>query len=65
MLETSWRDFYRAAILELDRSLLTVRVQAAEDAINARTEDGRASRDERREIEDALSILQRLKKIDR
>ena len=65
MVETSWRDFYRAAILELDRSLLKVRVKTAEDAIKARLEDGRASRDERREMEDALSILARLKKIDR
>jgi hypothetical protein len=65
MVETSWRDFYRAAILELDRSLLKVRVKAAEDAIKARLEDGRASREERREMEDALSILQRLKKVDR
>ena len=65
MVETSWRDFYRAAILELDRSLLKVRVKAAEDAIKARVEDGRASREERREMDDALSILQRLKKVDR
>ncbi len=65
MVETSWRDFYRAAILELDRSLLKVRVKTAEDAIKARLEDGRASRDERREMEDALSILARLKKVDR
>ena len=36
MLEATWRNFYRAAILELDRSLLKVRLQAAEDAINAR-----------------------------
>lgn len=65
MVETSWRDFYRAAILELDRSLLKVRVKTAEDAIKARLEDGRASRDERREMEGALSILARLKKVDR
>ena len=65
MVETSWRDFYRAAILELDRSLLKVRVKTAEDAIKARVADGRASREERREMEDALSILQRLKKVDR
>ncbi len=65
MVETSWRDFYRAAILELDRSLLKVRVKTAEDAIKARVADGRASREERREMDDALSILQRLKKVDR
>lgn len=65
MVETSWRDFYRAAILELDRSLLKVRVKTAEDAIKARVADGRASREERREMNDALSILQRLKNVDR
>lgn len=65
MVETSWRDFYRAAILELDRSLLKVRVKTAEDAIKARVADGRASREERREMDDALSILQRLKNVDR
>jgi|HubBroStandDraft_1064217.scaffolds.fasta_scaffold100683_2 hypothetical protein len=65
MLETTWRDFYRAAILELDRSLLKIRLKAAEDAINARASDARASREERREMDDALSTLRRLKKVDR
>jgi hypothetical protein len=65
MLETTWRDFYRAAILELDRSLLKVRLRAAEDAINARASDPRASREERTEMDDALSTLRRLKKVDR
>jgi hypothetical protein len=64
MLETSWRDFYRAAILELDRSLLKIRLKAAEDAINARSSEATASRAERREMDDALSTLQRLMKID-
>jgi hypothetical protein len=61
MIETTWRDFYRAAILELDRSLPKVRLKAAEDAINARASDARASREERREMADALSTLQRLR----
>jgi len=65
MLETNWRDFYRAAILELDSSLLKIRLKAAEDAINARASDGRASREERSEMNDALSTLRRLKKVDR
>jgi hypothetical protein len=65
MIETTWRDFYRAAILEVDRSLLKVRLKAAEDAINARASDARASREERREMSDALSTLQRLKRVDR
>jgi len=65
MLETTWRDFYRAAILELDCSLLKIRLKAAEDAINARASDARASLEERREMNDALSTLRRLKKVDR
>jgi hypothetical protein len=64
MLETTWRDIYRAAILELDCSLRKVRLQAAEDAINARVTDATASREERREMSDALSTLLRLKKVD-
>ena len=39
MIQTTWRDFYRAAILELDRSLLKIRLQAAEDSIHARASD--------------------------
>lgn len=65
MIETTWRDFYRAAILEFDRSLLKVRLSAAEDSINARASDARASREERREMAEALSTLQRLKRGDR
>jgi hypothetical protein len=65
MVETTWRDFYRVAILELDRSLLKVRLKAAQDAINARTSDARASREERSEMAGALSTLQRLKRVDR
>jgi hypothetical protein len=64
MLEATWRDSYRAAILELDRSLLKVRLKAAEDAINARASDARASREERSEMTHALSTLHRLKKVD-
>jgi len=65
MIETTWRDFYRAAILEIDRSLLKVRLNTAEDSINARASDARASRQERREMADALWTLQRLKRVDR
>jgi hypothetical protein len=65
MIQTTWRDLYRAAILEVDRSLLKVRFNAAEDSINARASDGRASRQERREMADALWTLQRLKRVDR
>jgi hypothetical protein len=65
MIQTTWRDYYGAAILEVDRSLLKVRMSAAEDSINARASDARASRQERREMTDALWTLQRLKRIDR
>ncbi len=65
MLKSTWRDCYSTAILELDRSLLKVRLKAAEDAINARASDTRASREERGEMAGALSTLHRLKKVDR
>ncbi|MGC1967570.1 MAG: hypothetical protein WA673_14005, partial [Candidatus Acidiferrales bacterium] len=54
---------YRAAILELDPKRLQARVKAAEDAIVARkSSDARVSRDERREMDDALSTLRILKR---
>lgn len=63
MVESQWRDLYRAAILELDPKRLQARVKAAEDAINARAScEARVSRDERREINDALSTLRILKR---
>ena len=65
LIETTWRDFFRAAVLELDRSLLKVRVKAAEDSIKARASDSRATRQERREMADALATLRRLKSGDR
>jgi hypothetical protein len=64
MFEMTWRDLYRAAILELNPSLLKARLKAAEDAIAARASDARAPREERKELDDALSTLHRLKKID-
>jgi hypothetical protein len=65
MIQTTWRDYFRAAVLELDRSLLKVRMKAAEDSIKARASDSRASRQERREMADALSTLRQLKSRDR
>jgi hypothetical protein len=63
MVEGQWRDLYRAAILELDPKRLQARVKAAEDAIHARaTCAARVSRDERREMNDALSTLRILKR---
>jgi hypothetical protein len=63
MPEVSWRELYRAAILELDPALLQIRVKATEDAINARLTDAQVPRDERRDIEAALSALRGLKRL--
>jgi hypothetical protein len=63
MAESQWRALYRAAILELDPKRLQARVKAAEDTINARaSSEVRISRDERREMNDALSTLRILKR---
>jgi hypothetical protein len=64
MFEMTWRDLYRAAILELNPSLLKARLKAAENAIVVRASDARAPREERKEMDAALSTLHRLKKID-
>jgi hypothetical protein len=63
MPEVSWRELYKAAILELIPELLHIRVKMAEDAINARLADGKTSRNERKEIESALSALRELKRL--
>ena len=60
-----WRDLYRDAIFELDPPLLKVRLKVAEDAIKARAFDALVSREERRQLDDALSTIRRLKKVDR
>jgi hypothetical protein len=65
MFENNWRDLYRNAILELDLALLKVRLQVAEDAIKARAFDALVSRAERKQMDDALSTICRLKKVDR
>ena len=63
MFESEWRTLYRAAILELDPKRLQARVKAAEDAISARkSSDAQVPRDERREMDDALSTLRLLKR---
>jgi hypothetical protein len=63
LVENQWRELYRAAILELDPKRLQGRVKAAEDAIHARgSSAARISRDERREMNDALSTLRILKR---
>jgi hypothetical protein len=63
MVEGQWRDLYRAAILEFDPKQLQARVKAAEDAIHVRAAcEARVSRDERREMNDALSTPRILKR---
>jgi hypothetical protein len=62
MNEKIWRDLYRAAVLEINSSLFQVRVNEALVAINARALEGpRVPRDERRDLDDALSTLRGLK----
>jgi hypothetical protein len=60
--ESSWRDLYRAAVLESDSSLFRARVNEALAAINARASDGHwVPRDERVDIDEARSTLRELK----
>jgi hypothetical protein len=60
--ESSWRDLYRAAVLELNSSLLQIRVNEALAAINARTSDGLwVPRDERIDMDEARCKLRELK----
>lgn len=63
MPEVNRRELYRAAILELDPTLLQIRVKAAENAINARLADTPIPREEHRDTDDALSALRRLKRV--
>jgi hypothetical protein len=65
MPEVSWRELYKAAILELIPELLRIRVKIAEDAINTRLADSKTPRSERKEMEAALSALRGLKRLKR
>ena len=65
MFENNWRDLYRDAILELDLPLRKVRLHVAEDAIKARAFDALVFRAERKQMDDALSTIRRMKKVDR
>ena len=66
MVESQWRQLYKAAILEPDPKQLEVRVKAAEGAIHARvSSDARISRDERRAMDEALVTLHILKRKER
>jgi hypothetical protein len=63
MVENQWRALYKAAILELDPKQLEARVKAAEDAIRVRASSGgRITREERRSMDEALSVLRTLKR---
>ena len=58
MIENNWWQLYRAAVLEIDRTILLDRVKAAEDAMQARASlDGRLSSEERISIQDAMAAL--------
>jgi hypothetical protein len=60
--ESSWRDLYRAAVLESNSSLFQVRVNEALSAINARASDGHwVPRDERIDMDEARSALHGMK----
>jgi hypothetical protein len=60
--ESSWQELYRAAVLELNSSLLQIRVNEALAAINPRTSDGHwVPRDERIDMDEARSTLRELK----
>jgi hypothetical protein len=59
MGENTWRELYKAAILELDDNKLGERLRAAVEAIRARASlNGEISSEERIAIEDATSALQ-------
>jgi hypothetical protein len=60
--ESSWRELYRAAVLELNSFLLQIRMNEALAAINARASDGHwVPRDERIDMDEARSKLRELK----
>ena len=60
--ESSWQELYRAAVVELNFSLIQIRVNEALAAINARALDGHwIPRDERLDMDEARSTLRELK----
>jgi hypothetical protein len=61
MLEITWRDLYRAAIIELDPVVREIRVRAAANAIKARASEDGVFGHERKELGNALAMLSRLK----
>jgi hypothetical protein len=65
MSEITWRDLYRtaivAAIVEHDPVVQEIRARAAANAIRAWASEARAFGHERKELDDALDTLSRLK----
>ena len=61
MLEITWRDLYRTAIVERDPVVQEIRVRAAANAIKARASEAGVFGHEREELGDALDTLSRLK----
>src|SRR5260370_14193953 len=62
MNENNWRYWYKAAVLELNSSLVQIRVSEALAAINARAAAGtRVPRDELRDMRAAMSTLREMK----
>jgi sirohydrochlorin ferrochelatase len=68
MQGTSWRDLYKAAMLEIDLSKMQARIDAAVAAVHLRMEEvGRSDGDSRAEVQemsDALQNLQTLRKMN-
>ena len=65
---TNWRELYRAAILELDPSKLSVHIAEAENALIERgrelVQEAGDSSEEERALEDARFFLQALRRIE-
>jgi hypothetical protein len=63
MIENSWWQLCRAAVLEIDRNNLRDRATAAEDAIRVRASlVGQVSSEERIAIQDAMAALLALRR---
>jgi hypothetical protein len=58
-LESTWRELYEAALLELDSAKLNQRVQAARQAVHQRlsAKDESLTKEEREKLDDALRVL--------
>ena len=59
MSQSDWQELYKAALLELDRALLPVRVDAARNAMRSRLANERESLG-KREFDDIQSALRML-----